>query len=217
MPNYCNFNMRLKGEAAKVDRLCEWLGAIYNYDDKDCPTCISKITEKPLEHHIGYRVFDFTWDDIKNIKESKIITVDGFGECAWSTTCCMFETKDSYISDNKTNLPLTNTISLPLACKILKVEAELFSSEPGVGFAEHFYIDTLGRVLISNECEYSNEYVEGLDDCHSYEDYLVLMKKLKKDAVSEIVFNKAKSTNNQFVIMCSLWDEATEDWKWVLE
>lgn len=172
MPNWCNYQAHIKGKKEAVLKLAEWLQANYKYsrDDGLPPVYVERDgKEIPTEHHIGYRVFDFYIENYGDEEDG--FALWGCGDCAWSVMSCMFNLGiGCYMSDK--GLPQeSKSISINDACKELGVSIEIYSTEPGCAFAEHYLINSEGETVINEETEYYELWfgnVEGDD----YADYL---------------------------------------------
>lgn len=79
--------------------------------------------------------------------------IDVFGDCAWSVLCAMMA---GY-----------REISLESETKRLNLVVEVYSSEPGCCFQEHFVIDR-GCVLTSECVDYEEHWVSGYDSLEAY-------------------------------------------------
>lgn len=72
------------------------------------------------------------------------------GDCAWSVYSCMCSGPWSYYGQGN-NSDLTN---LEIETKRLGLTVEIYSQEPGIGFAEHFIYDN-GNCLVGEETDFS--------------------------------------------------------------
>ena len=83
------------------------------------------------------------------------------GDCAWSVHSCMCSGPWSYYSQGN-NGDLTN---LEIETERLGLTVEIFSQEPGVGFAEHYIYDK-GKCLVEDEVEFAEYWYDNdsLDD-----------------------------------------------------
>lgn len=230
MPNYCNFDIHMSGPREKLEKLCQWFRADYRYDGDEA-VCYLKNGEEtiPCEHHIGYRVFSFDCfddDDITDLSGDSVWY--GCGECAWSCAVCMFEGEFSYCSEEEDKERFA--ITLPKACAELGVEVELFSNEPGMAFAEHYRIDSEGKILCDECVDW--EEIELSDEEDAIADYEELCKVLKDKGISEhgIASNVTKEdfdairngAERRYLYCCSLYDDniAWDDemgWPWKIE
>ena len=193
MPNICEFDAKVKGKKKDVLKLVDWFRAHYDYSDKNnglkCWTVEKNDEKVPCEHHIGFRVFQTELvDDFSDYDDNEVVTGTIFGDCAWSVCGCVMEGQFSYISRNQEDKDkYIYCISLPDACKKLKVEIELFSREPGCGFSEHYYINKKGEVEIDEEAEYSEIFVSCLhEDYGSYEEYVCSCKENEKVVITPL-------------------------------
>ena len=218
MPNYCDYEARLKGKKKDVLKLAEWMGAYYTYreDRPKCYTCDPQEGGVPTEHHIGWRIFEAYHEPelISDYEDDETVVYTVSGYCAWSCYSCMLEGPLTYYTDNnkadgKENLSL----SLPEACKMLAVEVELFSYECGYAFAENFHIGSDG-LFLTNKCV---DYAEScIGDYKTYDD-------MKKDYgnhgwechISEELFEEAKAKNCDYVSHCEFFkDNVSFDYEW---
>lgn len=124
MPNYCNYEMRIRGSRESVDRVLACLMADYNYYEG-----------KPSHKHF-FRVFEArNWDEWKNGDGTFTKTV--CGSCAWSVYMCMCSGGLTYYDRAKGEHPET-FMGTTLAEQSKDCEIEVFSEETGVGFGEHY-------------------------------------------------------------------------------
>ena len=87
MPNYCNFEIRIKGQKENVQTMLNWLNAEYHYNGWKREVFLQKGEEKiPQKHHIGYRVFECGYDEkfLNSCEAKSDVVIEGFGDCAWS-------------------------------------------------------------------------------------------------------------------------------------
>lgn len=135
MANNCYYEMRVKGTEANVDTFVKLLKAEYNEFPK----------------HF-WRVFSAEVYDESTIDGVK--TVDICGDCAWSVRACMGEGTWTYMESHP-----DKSTSLREQSKLLQLQIEVYSSEPGMCFQEH-YLYKNGEE-IHNECvDYSEMYFE---------------------------------------------------------
>lgn len=207
MPNICDFCMKIRGRKADIITLDYWMRTNYSYSDGSTATL--EVTNNnrqtmPSDHHIGYRIFEFSISMPDDVYDNEIVTVNGYGNCAWSVSSCMFE--GGYITDHKLE---KYALTINQACSMLNIECEIFSNEPGCAFAEHYYIDANGNT-IANECV---EYREiWLDEYDSYEEMQEAYKENNWDM--EITEKEFLGTAEDYIVKCELIDPETEDWSW---
>ena len=113
MPNYCEFQMRVKGLPEAIHVL------------------ESVVTDYEHPRHF-WRVFDFNEFERHTAEDGRAV-VSYCGNCAWSVYCCMCSGAHTYAEDH----PEEST-SLQEISEFLGLEIEVFSWEPGMGFSEHF-------------------------------------------------------------------------------
>lgn len=114
------------------------------------------LNDYDVKNHF-YRLFEFEGDmsHMEKVGFNKY-AVEGFGECAWSVYSCCIE------GYSKIDL-------LAYWSKKLKLKIEIFSTEPGMGFLEHYIYDN-GDQLLDETGEYY-EYYYDEDEHGSFEEY----------------------------------------------
>lgn len=154
MPNYCDYEMRIKGPKSAVERVLKCLQADYNY------------TEGKPEHKHFFRVFQA--EEGKWTRNSDgTFTLEVYGYCAWSVHCAMLGTDKefhSYYADVKARHPDifmgTNLWEQSKDCEI-----EIFSEETeGMMFSEHYYFKN-GKALVDEVAEITYSEDEGGEIC----------------------------------------------------
>lgn len=131
----CEFEMKVK---ATTEENLEKFTKILQYDDKESNL---------------YRIFESSiyFDDPRDSLVANI-----YGTCARSVHTCMGEGVGSYYNDNKYSVTNKGT-SLQRLTKELNLIVEVFSSEPGCGFMEHYVIDK-GNVTTKDVVNYMSVY-----------------------------------------------------------
>lgn len=125
MPNYCNYEMKIKGSKRAIQRVVDCLKADYNYDHG-----------KPAHKHF-FRVFDVYENEMEK-NEDGTYTLFVCGDCAWSVHSAMVsKTGESYYSYLKKNFP-QDFMGTTLFEQSKNCEIEVFSEEPGCEFSEHY-------------------------------------------------------------------------------
>lgn len=157
MPNYCTYDMKIKGEKNAVKELHQILQykhpTLQMYRIFDAYMCNEEITDDG--QYIMYITGDVAWSIISTM----LVNVPE-----------LYENNDEKLSDYQKNIIDINTpkdkttTDLVAETKRLDLETEVFSSEPGIGFQEHFVIKN-GKILV-NECE---NYEEFEYDSNDYE------------------------------------------------
>ncbi|MGL5714337.1 MAG: hypothetical protein ACRCX2_15055 [Paraclostridium sp.] len=148
MPNYCNFSIGVVGKREKADKLAEYLKADY---------------DKPKHF---YRVFDADITAGYELEGDKVAYIIS-GNCAWSVYSCMFEGEYTYYSSSRKNVLETEAqnitgTTLPIESKELELDIEVFSSEPGMEFMEHYIISN-GVIKVDDCVHWSEGYDEDTD------------------------------------------------------
>lgn len=123
MPNYCYYEMKVKGSDDAIEELISMMN--YNH-----PT-----------HHF-HRVFEA---DVYERGEGFSLI---YGDVAWSINSAMLCLLGGCESTGKEYDFISNV------SRRLQLEIEIFSSEPGIGFQEH-YIFNNGKTVLSDCIDYS--------------------------------------------------------------
>lgn len=137
MANNCLFDMRITGKEAAIKELIAMLSWQGEFKEKG----------------LG-RVFSFDAEELEETAVPGIFVVTGYGDCAWSVLTAMCDYQE-------------RSRSLESESRRLELVVEVFSSEPGVGFQEHFLIDK-GNVIESECVDYEEHWIES---CGSLEKY----------------------------------------------
>jgi hypothetical protein len=165
MPNYCDARIVFRGYKDNVDEFRRILDADYNY-----------ITKEFSKQKHFYRIFDVwdIWCEQKGVLKTMEVEV----ECAWSIYCCMMDGPFSYyrdcipedadLNDENIKLHLEHSTNIMLEAERLKLEIEIVSAEPGVGFQEHYYIHD-SELLLNTETKYHEYYIGDYDTKEEYE------------------------------------------------
>jgi len=137
MPNYCDYEMKIKGSKSAITRVVRCLEADYNYSEG-----------KP-EHKHFFRVFEANYnEDEMEDNGNGTFTLLVYGYCAWSVWSCMCSGNHTYYSDLKESHP-DIFMGTDLYEQSEDCEIEVFSEEGGMGFSEH-YLFKNGKCLIDN-------------------------------------------------------------------
>ena len=136
MPNYCNYEIKVKGSKNAINNLLECLKAHYDYTEG-----------KPTHKHF-FRVFEVIEGDY--YKEGKDYVMYILGYCAWSVHSAMVsKASESYYTYLKKEHP-QEFMGTTLLEESKNCEIEVFSEEIGCEFSEH-YIFKNGKCLL-DEC-----------------------------------------------------------------
>lgn len=176
MPNYCDYEMRIKGYPANVGRFIEVIRADYNYNKK------SYFYNHPHQHM--FRVFEAEPLEVKMEGLVMVATITGY--CAWSVYSCMlpgfctyyndtveesnkneFNIRSNQRSDYLINGKIYATHLLNLA-KQLNLYLEVYSNEPGMCFQEHYIINNFGQFIVNEEVQTNCYYIEEYDTLKEY-------------------------------------------------
>lgn len=180
MTNWCTYRIKVVGKKENIQKFEDWLNAGYTY----CGNNISPNMEESVKnmqkagwnhyakrgHHL-YSNSDKHFFRVDSVHEEKTVEVKGDGKiakylhgvCAWSVYSCMMPGTYTYyfdaISGVHGELALEHATNLLLASEELGLDIEVYSKEPGVGFAEHYLIKQ-GELEIDDETEYRCQWDE---------------------------------------------------------
>lgn len=140
MANNCFYNMRIKGA------------------EKDVKEFIDILTYKhPDKLHFA-RIFSA--EIVQTDSRDNLYIADICGDCAWSVYSCMCTGPMSYyMSHHKADSTLSN---ISIESKRLHLDIEIYSTEIGMGFAEHYLIKQ-GNTEIDEEVKYNEYYYDDID------------------------------------------------------
>ncbi len=147
MANNCFYQMRVVGKKENVEEFIR----VLNYED---------------DNHWLSRIFSAYDEGWENLKDGRV-ACSIYGDCAWSVHSCMFSGYGSYFGDGTD--AKTGQTTVGMESRRLQLEIEIYSTESGIGFAEHYFIRN-GEVLISDETDY-NEYWYDADDYENFEEF----------------------------------------------
>lgn len=148
MPNICIGTVKVRGYKDNVEEFTRIIQSKYDYDKPD------------MEFHKPHfwRVFEAY---IASYETYGLLAVAEYDiSCAWSVAACMLPGKFSYYDDTKDGINGIKTYGTHLLeiGKKLNLDVEIFSSEPGVGFQEHYRIQS--GIMCEDECtEYHELYI----------------------------------------------------------
>ena len=121
MPNFCYYQMRVRGNEDKVEEFIDIIQADYHIKNGICSH----------DRHF-WRVFD------ANVLDRQFENGSGYaeieGDCAWSVHACMCDGDGSYNEDN----PNLGGTTLQAESEKLHISIEVFSSETGCCFMKSF-------------------------------------------------------------------------------
>ena len=226
MPNICEYTLRVRGKGKDVKKFLEYLEASYSYTSFGKKNHLEKELKKPIiesrdltgekietDHHIGFRTFDCDFDrkSLFLASDEEPISVEVSGNVAWSLEVCWFDRSAFSYFENMPKTAEKFALTLPSACALLDVSAEVFSAEPGMEFSEHFYISRNGEILNEECCDYA-EFCIG--DYQSFQD--ALDDGMPK-SITEEMFLKGKKENEDYLTVSDLMDPDTMEWKFTIE
>lgn len=138
MANNCVFDMRITG---KEDAIKEFI-ALLSWTGKfeDCG--------------LG-RTYSFDAEELEETALPGVFAVTGYGDCAWSILTAMCR---EYRGDAP---------SLESETERLGLVVEIYSSEPGCAFQEH-YIFVKGNCILDDCVDYEEHWIEGYDSLDEY-------------------------------------------------
>ena len=219
MPNWCSYEAMFEGRKKDLQTLFKWMNADYDYSGNKSEIYLINTdnSKTVLDHHVGFRVQNCDYDEnfLNSFPDDEVITINAVGTVAWSLHSCLFKGEYTYpsmysIFKNlnpfkkivgrkslwkciKETIKRRKALTLDKACKMLNIKAELYSTESGMGFAEHYCIAPNGKILVNQEAEYREIYI-GDYDC--YENFIKGMKEQYPDdkvalSITEEEFNNA--------------------------
>ena len=145
MANNCYYKMCVTGQSENVREFIKIMQADYSCKPEDPP-------------HM-WRIFEAFETETEELGDSIIRTYIE-GDCAWSVNSCMFEDGCSYQNQHK-NDPNNKGTSVPAESKRLNLVIEIYSSEPGCAFQEH-YLVAFGEILIDDCVDWDEYYVDDM-------------------------------------------------------
>ena len=161
MPNYCNYSMKVVGNKENIEEFIKVLQCNYNY----------RTNEFTFKRHF-WRVFEAEPESIEERSDGKYETyVNGY--CAWSVFSCMMDGDGTYQNDKKKEIIDSDEViinhgtTLQAESENLGLDIEIYSTEPGIEFAEH-YLYKHGEEIINEETKYSELYFDSEDEMKEY-------------------------------------------------
>ena len=145
MANNCDYKMSVTGLNENVREFIKIMQADYS--------------SKPEAMPHMWRIFE-AWETEAEELGDGIIRTYIEGDCAWSVNSCMFEDGCTYQNQHK-NDPNNKGTSVPAESKRLNLVIEIYSSEPGCAFQEH-YLVALGEILIDACVDWDEYYVDDM-------------------------------------------------------
>lgn len=171
MPNWCETAIKVKGYKPNVDEFIRILNADYDYRSME----FSHIP------HL-FRIFHVEEIEYGIIPETdNIVVAELYCECAWSAYVCMFPGKFTYYDSFKKDFSNFYGTNILRISKLLRLDIEIITKEPGMLFQEHYRIIN-GDLVLEKEDTFDYYYIDGYNN---YQEY-------KED------YNNTKLTENEF-------------------
>ena len=190
MPNICIGTVKVRGYKDNVEEFTRIIQSNYDYSKPD------------LDFHKPHfcRIFEAY---IASYETYGLLAVAEYDiSCAWSVAACMLPGKFSYYADTKDGINGIKTYGTHLLeiGKKLNLDVEIFSSEPGMGFQEHYRIQS--GIMCEDECtEYHELYIG------EYETYQDLIDDYGEDDkfIKECGINSEEDFNHAKEIDPCIW------------
>lgn len=198
MPNICTGFMNVRGYAPNVDEFIKILQANYSYykdsNNGDYTWCADPKNFTHTPHF--FRVFEANLMDNPIWHSGVYKTASISFECAWSAYSCMFDGPHTYYSSYQIDHPNQHFASHILAeSKRLQLEIEIWTSEYGMSFQEHYKI--CSGILVKEEEYNFNTVVLELNDYNTYNEFLAACGNHKPN-YTEAEFNNLKNINDTY-------------------
>ena len=146
MSNDCLFTMYVAGRKADVE-------AVHNRLDYESDSAVSFARIKDVEP---------MYEPWAASDDGEVVLMAFYGCCAWSVETCMRDGDERYHSYPQ-NPEVTTT--LELTARELDVDLEVYSSELGMGFAEHYrYEGGSGECLADETVDYHESWFDDQTD-----------------------------------------------------
>ena len=185
MPNYCYYEMRVKGKPENVNQFILSLQSDYGYTPveisnrmltyprgkmliypNDNNRRVFKVRQQISSPHL-FRVFEANVNETECFclppDENGDIIRAVSGYCAWSVYSCMFEGRCTYYNDFMRDFGIRYIgffgTTIPKLSRLLNLDIEIFSEETGVCFQEHYRV-TNGNIIINDEVHITVDYDE---------------------------------------------------------
>ena len=118
-------------------------------------TNVQELLDLMCKHEIG-RIFSCEYDDydLEVANDDDIISVMAYGDCAWSVLCAMLS---EYVNP-----------SLETETKRLNLVIEIYSTESGMGFQEHYLIDRGNKLIDECKDDYEEYWPQDYDSTEEF-------------------------------------------------
>lgn len=105
-----------------------------------------------------YRVFSAE-EDAEYEESDGLFSLEIWGDVAWSARLWVHDEQSSY--NPKTEKQYKTLTEL---CKMLNIAVEIYTKETGLEFQEHYIVDNLGNILVSECVDWGEEYDDDDED-----------------------------------------------------
>lgn len=150
MPNLCSYVMHVKGTPEAIDEMER------------------RLTDYDHTPHF-WRVFEADRSDGEIDPATGERVTEFYGTCAWSVRSCMMDDDPlCYASEFASQGKST---SLHKSATELGVDIEVYSTEEGCGFAEHYLYTRAGTTAVDESTDYAEFYWDR-DECPTFKDFI---------------------------------------------
>lgn len=129
MANLCSYEMKVVGKKENIKEFIKVMQSNYDYN----------LMKFDFDRHIGGRVFEVNCNEIQTRNDGLYETYI-VGSCAWSVSSCMLDGGSYYNLIKKIHGEKCRSTTLEIESKSLDLDIEVFSTEAGMCFAEHYLI-----------------------------------------------------------------------------
>lgn len=167
MPNYCDYQMEVKGNQDNVLEFIKIMQSDYH---------INSNGECDCDRHF-WRVFEANVEDKGSNGDIYYAIIGGY--CAWSVVTCMCDGIGSYNNSYKN----AGGTTLKNESKRLNLTIEVFSKEPGMCFMEHIVYKN-GECLVDDCVDYYEYYTgdfESVDEMNKEYDTQFTQEEFESD------------------------------------
>ena len=155
----CDFLMRVRGKKENVEEFIDVMGTdcLATYSSKNGVGKTRYDCYGNSDRHF-WNINEFFHSKVEELKNGMVI-VDIRGYCAYSVYSCMFDGQHTY----QEWYPDGGGTTLLCESKKLKLEIEVYSSEPVYEFMEHYHIKN-GELLLEEVIDYEEYYLDDYAD-----------------------------------------------------
>lgn len=177
MANVCMYDLKIAGREEAVQEFVDMLSGEGSFKGMGFGRVTSfERGDDPIEY---------------GPKGSGLVAVTGYGDCCWSVKHSMKDAKPSGLED---------------ICERLGLVVEIYSSEPGNRFQEHFLCDK-GNLEIEDSVEYEEWHIDGMrpKDLMELAQDKHLSVEMLKARVNSIGDYTVGGYGDQFAVFCDLF------------